>query len=230
MVAGIPLYVVLRISFVRWRLRKLGIKEKPIFDKLRELFLGGFVLFMMALLVFVWQGVYRPLQELIPYVRDRIQNGYGINLTPFRTIRGYYRVFGPGGDLFMVNILGNVLIFVPWGFGLAFLWKKNRSFHRLFFFSLMLPVFIEFTQLFIARQVDVDDVMLNFLGGMLGGLCFQLLGRICPGAKDIALAERSDQKEAVPSPEEAYPVKYCRGKATHCKLKGRKKTESSKQS
>lgn len=192
MIAGIPIYVLLRIFLLRRRARMLGAKSgvkkvKLKYNKLREVFLGLFVVFMMALMVFVWQGEYHSPEVMLRIAESRLKTGEGMNLEPFHTIRNYYHVFGVKGDLFGINIIGNVLMFVPWGFGLLLLWKKNRSFWRLFLFSALLPTLIECSQLFIWRQVDVDDILLNFLGGMLGGLLFQLLSNVWPRLRTIAL-------------------------------------------
>ena len=192
MITCIPIYVLARIILLRRRARRLGAKAgvkkaKLEFNKLRELCLGLFVIFMIALFVFVWQGTLRPPMEALRFARFRIRTGDGINFVPFRTVLDYYYTFGVRGDLFGVNILGNILIFVPWGFGLLLLWKKNRNLLRLAAFSLSLPIFIEAVQLFIGRSVDIDDVLLNFLGGMLGGLLYFLLAKIFPKLKTIVL-------------------------------------------
>lgn len=192
MAAGIPVYVLLRILFLLCRAKKMAAKAgvtkvKLRFHKLREFCLGLFVVFMMALLVFVWQGEYHSPRVMVALARRRLQTGEGMNLIPFFTIRNYYRVFGFRGDLFGINILGNIFMFVPWGFGLLLLWKKNRSVWKLLWFSALLPILIECSQLFIGRQVDVDDFILNFLGGMLGGAAFWLLSKLFPKLKTAAL-------------------------------------------
>lgn len=80
----------------------------------------------------------------------------------------------------MINIVGNIVMFLPWGLGLPLLWKKYRSFIQLALMSLALPVCIEFVQLFIGRSVDIDDVILNFTGAMLGGLVYLILSKLFP--------------------------------------------------
>ena len=192
MLFGLPIYAFVRILLLRRRARRLGAKkgikkEKLKFNKLREVCLGLFVVFMMALLVFVFQGEYSSPVKMLASAKHRLATREGINLRPFRTVQNYYKVFGPQGDLFAINILGNILMFLPWGFGLLFLWKKNRSFFRLLYFSAILPIFIEFSQLFINRQVDIDDFVLNFLGGMLGGLIYFLLAGLFPKCRKAAL-------------------------------------------
>ena len=192
MLTGIPIYLLARFLFLRRRAKRLGARSgvkrvKLKYNKLREVFLGLFVVFMMALLVFVWQGEYHSPQMMLRFARRRLITGEGINLVPFHTIRNYYRAFGVKGDLFGINIIGNILMFVPWGFGLLLLWKKNRKLWRLVMLSALLPILIETSQLFIGRQVDVDDFILNFTGGILGGFLFWLLARLLPKLRTAAL-------------------------------------------
>lgn len=68
-------------------------------------------------------------------------------------------------------------MFIPWGFGLPLFWKKRQSVLSVLLFSALLPLFIESVQLFIGRSVDVDNLILNFAGGMIGGFGYFLLRR-----------------------------------------------------
>lgn len=139
----------------------------------RECVLGVFVLFTLGLLVLVLEGNYQNPFRMVRYAGWRISSGYGINLIPFRTIRGYFRHFI--FNIFMVNIVGNIVMFIPWGFGLPLLWKKRQSVRSVVLFSALLPLFIETVQLFIGRSVDVDDLILNFAGGLMGGFSYLLI-------------------------------------------------------
>lgn len=186
MLAGLPGYVLLRILWLKWhggKTEHAGREEGKRGQSSREIFMALFVLFMLALLTFVCRGEYGSLPDMLRLAKERVEQGIGINLVPFRTISNYYHYSYIYGDLFWVNIAGNVLMFVPWGFGLLFLWEKNRKLYRLIFFSVMFPVCIEFVQLFINRQVDIDDIFLNFAGGLLGGLIFWLFFRKRSGRK-----------------------------------------------
>ncbi len=66
------------------------------------------------------------------------------------------------------QLLGNILLFAPWGFFLPLLWPRFRRPLRMIGMALLLTCLIEFTQLFIDRFVELDDILLNFLGSMLG--------------------------------------------------------------
>jgi len=97
----------------------------------------------------------------------------GNNFIPFKEILRYEF----GARLFVKNIIGNVLLFVPYGFFTALYVdiKKGRS---AFFLVLLASTAIEFTQLGIGRVFDVDDIILNVLGGMLGFYIFRILDKI----------------------------------------------------
>lgn len=142
----------------------------------REWALGAFVLFTAALLMLALEGEYGTPVKMAERAVSRIRNGEGVNLVPFRTILSFVKHFN--ADLFGVNIVGNIVMFIPWGFGIVLLWKKNRTPIAILSFSLGLTVFIEMCQLFIGRSVDVDDLILNFTGSCMGaGIYFALKRR-----------------------------------------------------
>lgn len=139
----------------------------------RELVLGAFVLFMFALLSLTLEGHYRSPSLMIQDAGLRLSTGSRINLIPFHSIKRFFTRFQ--FNSFIVNIVGNIVMFVPWGFGLPLLWKKRQSILSAVLFSALLPLFIESAQLFIQRSVDVDDLILNFSGGMLGAALYFLI-------------------------------------------------------
>lgn len=142
-------------------------------EKKRELLLMFFWLFNAALLTLALEGDYRMPVDMVCDAIRRLASGDGINIVPFRTIAGFFRNFD--ADRFLVNIVGNIVMFVPWGFGLVLLWERNRRPLRIAGLSFAITAFIEFCQLFIDRAVDVDDMILNFTGSMLGALIWYAL-------------------------------------------------------
>ncbi|MCM1044286.1 MAG: VanZ family protein [Candidatus Gastranaerophilales bacterium] len=158
---------------------KSGNQKDIRIETAREIALGLFLLFMASLLALVFQGTYRSPVGMFQSAQDRIRQGIGINLTPFRTI-GIYFERHMGLDHFLVNILGNIVMFAPWGLGLPLLWKQNQKVWRVLLYAALLPLLIETVQLFIGRSVDVDDFLLNFLGGCLGGLLYVILRKWNP--------------------------------------------------
>lgn len=153
-------------------------------DSKREWALGIFVLSTLGVLALALEGDYHSPVSMVRNAGWRLSTGYAINMTPFRTIRGFFRHSGIGS--FMVNIVGNVVMFIPWGFGLPLLWKKRQSFFSAVLFSALLPLFIETVQLFIHRSVDVDDLILNFMGGMIGACCYFFIRKKAAGIDRLA--------------------------------------------
>lgn len=145
---------------------------------------AAFVLFMVGLLTLTFQGQYQSLSAMAASAVRRIESGEGINLVPFRTITAFFRHFSL--DIFLVNIVGNIVMFMPWGFGLVLLWKKKQRLLSVVLHSLALPAFIETCQLFIGRSVDVDDLILNFAGGCLGAALYFVVRRLAPGLGRLA--------------------------------------------
>ena len=165
-----PIYLLLRRPWRHW-------------DK-RETVLTVFVLFTAALLVLAFEGTYSTPYAMIESMRYRITSGERVNLVPFRTISTYFCHFIP--DVFLVNIVGNIVMFLPWGFGLVLLWKKNQSVGRVLFLCFLITALIETGQLFIGRSVDVDDLILNFAGGCAGAALCAGLKRIFPVLEEFA--------------------------------------------
>ena len=165
-----PIYLLLRRPWRHW-------------DK-RETALALFVLFTVALLALAFEGTYGTPSAMIESMHHRVTTGERINLVPFRTIGTFFRHFMP--DIFLVNIVGNIVMFMPWGFGLVLLWKKNRSVKRVLLLCFLITALIETGQLFIGRSVDVDDLILNFAGGCAGAALCAVLKRIFPVLEEFA--------------------------------------------
>lgn len=107
-----------------------------------------------------------------------------VNLIPFHSIISYFQNSSAGTAV--KQILGSVVIFVPIGLLLPIMSEKFRLTKNILLFSLLLSVGIEavqFLELFITRLpnrvIDIDDVILNFVGGSLGYLLFLAVRKIC---------------------------------------------------
>lgn len=94
------------------------------------------------------------------------------NFVPFKEILRY----DFGSRLFIKNIIGNMIMFVPYGFFIAYYGKADNWKHSLCL-VLVASIVIETTQLAIGRVFDVDDILLNVIGGMVGFVIYSLLDR-----------------------------------------------------
>ena len=96
------------------------------------------------------------------------------NFTLFRTIRMYIRYWGRLNSF--ENLFGNFFLFYPLGFLLPFIQKESRHWWVLLINSFLLVCGIELFQLLTAfGEFDVDDILLNCLGAMLGYLGYRLV-------------------------------------------------------
>ena len=152
----------------------------------REIVLAAFVLFMLGLLTLTFEDGQEWMQaRSMSQAVQRFRDGVGVNKVPFHTIRTYIKHM-TNIEYLWVNIAGNVLLFIPWGLCLPLLWKKYQSVFGVTAMSVVLPIMIEFCQLFVGRTVDIDDVILNFVGGVLGGLLYLLLRKLFPALGKLA--------------------------------------------
>lgn len=108
------------------------------------------------------------------YGRGVMSEYYRYNLMPFREIRRFFTYRDIlGARTFMLNMFGNVFVFAPFGFMAAVMSPKFRSFFRAAAAALALSLMIETVQL-VCRvgTFDVDDLILNTLGGLSGYAVF----------------------------------------------------------
>ena len=99
---------------------------------------------------------------------------YHLNLVPFIWVTECYTA---GPRIMAAQLLLNIAMFLPLGLLLPIAAHRLRSLPATALTVLLSTVSIETFQYFIGRSADVDDVIMNFLGGLLGYLCFCLLNR-----------------------------------------------------
>jgi len=90
------------------------------------------------------------------------------NYTPFKEMFRY----DIGSKLFIKNVLGNILLFVPLGFYAGY-YTKSKKLIPMFILVTLSSATVEFTQLNIGRTFDIDDIILNSIGGLLGFLLYK---------------------------------------------------------
>lgn len=113
------------------------------------------------------------------------QNAGGLNLKPFDTLRRFLWVLQYSGDAeqlrhAVVNLGGNVIMFVPLGFFAPCIWEKMGKFGW-HFLAMLLTIFaIELLQLATnLGSCDVDDLILNLVGTTIGFGLYKLWKYVC---------------------------------------------------
>jgi glycopeptide antibiotics resistance protein len=106
------------------------------------------------------------------YGRSGVMQDYHYNITPFQEIERFWKYREQLGLMSYINLFGNVLIFVPFGF-MEPLASKKRSFWTTLVDGCLVSLSVEIFQ-FITKvgRFDVDDLMLNTTGVALGYVCF----------------------------------------------------------
>lgn len=98
---------------------------------------------------------------------------HGINITLFKELTRYEL----GSRLFYRNVIGNIALFIPFGFFTSFYLKLEKK-RFVLFLTMLISLVIEFIQLNIGRAFDVDDIILNVVGGCLGYLIYRILDKL----------------------------------------------------
>ena len=109
--------------------------------------------------------------------RTYVGREYHYNLVPFREIMRFVRYRESLGNMAVIlNLLGNIFIFVPFGIFLPLLARGCRRFPYMVFLSFDLSLVVEILQLLSkVGSFDVDDLLLNTLGGAIGYIGYLIL-------------------------------------------------------
>ena len=143
--------IIIRLAYL--------IKNKQKFSIGNEIMMLTFIVYVLCLFQIV--------------TSQDVSGVHGINVTLFRELTRYQI----GSKLFYRNIVGNIIMFIPFGFFTSFYLKLDKK-RIIFYLTLIISVIIEFIQLKIGRAFDVDDIILNVVGGMLGYLLYRVMDKI----------------------------------------------------
>nr|WP_309101338.1 VanZ family protein [Fredinandcohnia onubensis] len=124
-------------------------------------FLAGTVFITYSLFLLYWMF----------FAFSRTEGGeFRYNLTPFSTIKNYFTYYDHFPfHIWIINIAGNIGVFIPFGIVLPILFPKLSNFF-LFIFAFAIGITsLEVLQLFsMLGSFDVDDIILNTVGAVIG--------------------------------------------------------------
>lgn len=166
--SAIPFALVWR-TFRKRKIEKRGLST----TKEHEIVSVLFAMFIFAL----------ASQTIVPefFIGDdgamTFNRGYDrINLVPFKEID---RALNQGGSFFLVNIIGNIAVFAPIAFYVALLYNKADMF-RCVTVTALSSVLVEICQIPQDRATDIDDVILNTIGGFVGYILYLIFEKAAP--------------------------------------------------
>lgn len=142
-----PMVVIFTVILASFRITYI-IKYEEKFILYKEVLKLGFIIYVMSLFyVVTFQDVSWSTSNFIPFKEM------------FR-----YEI---GSTMFLKNVIGNMIMFMPYGFFISYFLKAEKK-STIICLSIIVSLTIEVTQLMIGRVFDVDDIMLNILGGLIG--------------------------------------------------------------
>lgn len=149
-----PMILIITIILSTLRIAYI-LKYKEHFKFYQEILKLGFIIYIITLFyVVTFQDVSWSTSNFIPFKEI------------FR-----YQLLSPS---FIRNVIGNMIMFMPYGFFISYYLKLDKKSY-VFLMSLLISVTIEVTQLVIGRVFDVDDILLNVIGGILGYYVYRLI-------------------------------------------------------
>lgn len=128
------------------------------------------ILFSLYSLILIWELFFGGY---------RVHGIRSYNLVPFNTIMRYIKNYKHYNlDILVINLIGNIVAFVPLGFFIPLLFSKINRLLNVVIITMLLSSLAEIIQ-FIASVggLDIDDVILNTLGGLIGFLIYKALNK-----------------------------------------------------
>ena len=160
-------FLLLEISFAAiWLIIRLAIwmKQKHI-DWIRE----AILLLMYINLAVIFRFTFFPMSKVGGHIQPLIFDiatvfPFRVNLLPLVNIFDY----DSKKDM-LLNVIGNAAMFVPSGIVLPIVYKKLDTFRKVLLAGAGISLCIEIIQLpFNVRATDVDDLIMNTIGVILG--------------------------------------------------------------
>ena len=152
-----PMMLICLVILISLRLVYL-IKNKKKFIFYKEVLYLGFLIYIICLFRVV------SFQDV---------NFSDFNIIPLKEISRYQF----GSRLFIKNVIGNMIMFIPYGFFISYILEEKKPFVP-FFLTILVSVTIEITQYRIGRVFDIDDIILNIIGGVIGYIVYLMTIKI----------------------------------------------------
>lgn len=142
---------------------------------LKNVWKGIFIIYLLMLLIFIVFKFDGSIQMVINTIEmnmyRRELGGLTANLIPFRTIEAYIGDINQG--ISFVNILGNIIPFIPMGFIIPMAFPSQRNIIKTMFYCLLIIISIEVLQLILFLGIfDIDDIIMNQLSCIIGFMLF----------------------------------------------------------
>ena len=167
----ISLPIILLWRWISIRNLKKNNKKTTVFHEV------GIIVFLLFL-IGLGSQVLAPKFELMENGIDISYILKNVNIIPFKVFADTYKAVFKNNNInyFLINFLGNIIMFMPIGFAVPLLFNKIKT-KKILLIGFCCSLFIELCQLPIARKTDIDDLWLNTLGVFFGYCLYVLLNK-----------------------------------------------------
>jgi len=142
---------------------------------LKALIISLFIIYIIMLFkIILFKGI------TIAKLFGNYQKLRSINVIPFKTMVDYFTVNKGIGFLRAVsNVFGNLIVFIPLGYFLPTINKRFSKFKYLIITVISFSLFFEVMQYILGiGSSDVDDLILNTIGGIIGYILYRALHKL----------------------------------------------------
>lgn len=153
-----PMIIISIVVLVSLRITYL-IKNKEHLILYKELLMLSFIIYILCLF------------QVVTFQDD--VNWCSNNFIPLKEIFRYKF----GSRLFLKNVLGNMLLFLPFGFFSTHYIKVKKP-YIIILLTAIASFSIEYVQMSIGRVFDIDDIILNICGGFIGYYIYEIMRKI----------------------------------------------------
>ncbi len=153
-----PMTIISLVIIISFRICSI-IKNKQKIVLYRELIALSFIIYILCLF------------QVVTFRDDTAWSSN--NFIPFREILRYSLT----SRLFYKNVIGNLIMFLPYGFFISYYFKSRKP-NLTIVLTLIASFSIELVQMSIGRVFDVDDILLNLVGSLLGFSSYLVLEKI----------------------------------------------------
>lgn len=165
----------------------LRYRKAKVFNWKREMLVGLFVAYCLGV----------ASQTILPYYSCGIdietgeismnacfsKETVGLNLVPFQTIIDQFLGVNPyvmQEDIISVSVLyfaSNICLFIPLGIFIPLVWPRINNAKAVVCIGIGISLLKEIIQFFVGRSTDIDDLLLNTLGVVIGYFLYKLFGK-----------------------------------------------------
>lgn len=150
--------------------------------ELRNQLLHKYMIYIVFVvyIVFLLKIVLFKTSSFIDILNGNLSAGYrSANLIPFKTIVDFFKLEGFSVLRIVSNTFGNIAIFMPMGYLMPIIFKRINKLNKVVILSFLVSIMFEILQYtFYLGTMDVDDVILNLLGGSIGYLVYFMVNKL----------------------------------------------------